>query len=269
VNVCIKQMGDFQLAIALARVGENGDDGPILRDILLKTVIPLAFREGNRWLASWAFWILHRRDLAVQILLTPLNTFVSTLDIPDIPIDGIGDPHYDDPSLALLFSQLKSKSLQTAKGTSQISGQTEFNFVLQISRVFCRMGCHALALDLVKHWSFDRPALSSERFAAPPSPSRATVEARNEHVSARPPRPSYLNRRRSLIIDMDIPSLPPSRTNTPPASPRREVAASSQPTVSTPTPDTDSIARKAGLGNLMKSAKRDVQVPEFDMDAFF
>ena len=55
-------------------------------------------------------------------------------------IQEIGEPHYDDPSLALLFSQLKSKTLQTAKGTSEISGCTEFNFVLQIARVFCRMG---------------------------------------------------------------------------------------------------------------------------------
>jgi len=58
----------------------------------------------------------------------------------DIPINEVGDPHYDDPSLALLFSQLKGKSLQTAKGTSEISGRTEFNFVLQMSRVLCRMG---------------------------------------------------------------------------------------------------------------------------------
>jgi hypothetical protein len=58
----------------------------------------------------------------------------------DIPITELGEPHYDDPSLALLFSQLKSKTLQTAKGTSEISGRTEFNFVLQIARVFTRMG---------------------------------------------------------------------------------------------------------------------------------
>lgn len=58
----------------------------------------------------------------------------------DIPIPEMGDPHYDDPSLALLFSQLKMKTLQAAKGTSEISGRTEFNFVLQIARVFCRMG---------------------------------------------------------------------------------------------------------------------------------
>ena len=67
----------------------------------------------------------------------PLEDVASALDVQ---ISEIGDPHYDDPSLALLFSQLKSKTLQTAQGTSEISGRTEFNFVLQIARVFCRMG---------------------------------------------------------------------------------------------------------------------------------
>lgn len=66
----------------------------------------------------------------------------------DAPIVEIGDPHYDDPSLALLFSQLKSKTLQTAQGTSEISGRTEFNFVLQIARVFCRMGARAVLFDV-------------------------------------------------------------------------------------------------------------------------
>ena len=68
---------------------------------------------------------------------TPLQDVASALDIP---ITEFGNPHYDDPSLALLFSQLKSKTLQTAKGTSDISGNAEFNFVLQIARVFIRMG---------------------------------------------------------------------------------------------------------------------------------
>jgi hypothetical protein len=31
----------------------------------------------------------------------------------------------------------------------------------------------------------------------------------------------------------------------------------------------DFAARKIGLGHLMKSAKQDVQVPEFDMSSFF
>jgi hypothetical protein len=68
---------------------------------------------------------------------TPLSDMASVLS--KCPSE-IGDPHYDDPSLALLFSQLRSKTLQTAKGTSEISGRTEFNFVLQTARVFTRMG---------------------------------------------------------------------------------------------------------------------------------
>lgn len=66
--MCLKNVGDWQLAVALARVVE-GDDGPILRDILNGTVVPLAFKDGNRYLASWAFWLLRRRDLAVRILV--------------------------------------------------------------------------------------------------------------------------------------------------------------------------------------------------------
>jgi len=68
VNVCLKQLQDFQLAVALARVVE-GDDGPIFQQILRSHVIPRAFKEGNRWLGSWAFWMMRRRDLAVRILL--------------------------------------------------------------------------------------------------------------------------------------------------------------------------------------------------------
>ena len=68
---------------------------------------------------------------------TPLRDIASAWTQEIIEIGG---SLYDDPSLALLFSQLQLKTLQTAKGTSEISGRTEFNFVLQIARVFCRMG---------------------------------------------------------------------------------------------------------------------------------
>jgi len=81
---------------------------------------------------------------------TPLQDVASALDIP---ITEFGNPHYDDTSLALLFSQLKSKTLQTAKGTSDISGRAEFNFVLQIARVFIRMGGQTFlpALHAIAH----------------------------------------------------------------------------------------------------------------------
>ena len=67
--MCLKQLSDVQLAIAIARVVEDSNEGPVFLSILKDTVIPLAFKDGNRWLASWAFWLLRRRDLAVRILL--------------------------------------------------------------------------------------------------------------------------------------------------------------------------------------------------------
>ncbi len=65
----IKQLGDFQTAIAIARVVEQSNEGPVFLDILQNTVLPTAFKDGNRWLASWAFWLLHKRDLSVRVLV--------------------------------------------------------------------------------------------------------------------------------------------------------------------------------------------------------
>lgn len=71
VNVILNQLRDLQLAIAVTRVYE-GDQGPVLKDLLQEKVLPLAAQEGNRWLASWAFWMLHRRDMAVRALIVSI-----------------------------------------------------------------------------------------------------------------------------------------------------------------------------------------------------
>jgi hypothetical protein len=81
INVCLRQLRDVPLAIAIARVIE-GDEGPLLRWILTDTVVPSAFAGGHRWLGSWAFWMLGRRDLSIRMLivrcvevaLTPVST---------------------------------------------------------------------------------------------------------------------------------------------------------------------------------------------------
>lgn len=68
VNVCVHQLQDLQLAVTIARVYE-GDNGPVLRNLLEDKVLPQAAFEGNRWLASWAFWMLGRRDMAVRVFI--------------------------------------------------------------------------------------------------------------------------------------------------------------------------------------------------------
>ena len=67
----------MQLAIAVARVYE-GDNGPVLRKLLQDDVLPLAAQEGNRWLASWAFWMLGRKDMAVRALIVRTATYLSS-----------------------------------------------------------------------------------------------------------------------------------------------------------------------------------------------
>ena len=227
----------------------------------------------------------------------------------DVPIPSIGDPHYDDTSLALLFSQLKMKTLQTAKGTSEISGWTEFNFVLQIARVFCRMGegfillpiplhppietrclhylgCHILALDLVRSWSFARPAGAASTSIAnmllPRIPTSPLAFTAPFALAAR------MRRESKILIDMDMLTEPPTRR----ASPELKVPDESESWNNVGTPgftssslpgtkgesgldelahlkdEGDLLSRKAGLGNLIKSAKQNVQVPDFDMSSF-
>ncbi|KAI5121293.1 hypothetical protein M0805_003762 [Coniferiporia weirii] len=259
VGVCIKYLNDPQLAVALARVVELGEKRPILNDILTTVMIPTAFEKGNRWLASWAFWLMNRRDLAVRILVSPLEDISRCLDIT---IGDIGDPNYDDPSLALLFSQLKSKTLQTAKGTNEIPDRTEFNFVLQTARVFCRMGCHVLALDLVRSWSFDRPTT--------PRRDPGTVNNVDDLLGTLPNdvrRPAFGHRQRaSIMIDMDVPSDPSTRPTSPGSVGVEQTAA---PDGSNEKLFDDTTVRKSSLGGLMRSAKENISLPEFDMNAFF
>lgn len=79
VNVCVHQLQDLQLAIAIARVYE-GDHGLVLSTLLEDKVLPQAAFEGNRWLASWAFWMLGRRDMAVRVLIVRHQSMVERED---------------------------------------------------------------------------------------------------------------------------------------------------------------------------------------------
>lgn len=76
-QVCMNQLGDLQLAITITRAYE-GDSGPVLKEILEERVLVDAATEGNRWMASWAFWMLNRRDMAVRALVVSLYYRISS-----------------------------------------------------------------------------------------------------------------------------------------------------------------------------------------------
>ena len=184
INVCANQLHDLQLAIAVARV-YDGDDSLVLRSLLEERVLPQAAFEGNRWLATWAFWMLGRRDMAVRVLITPVHTLIGLSEAPNLQSKSYLS---SDPALVVLYKQLRGKTLQALKGASKVSPRAEWDFVVQNARLYDRMGCDLLALDLVRNWEFLR------------QPKETTTNG------AHPPDPRKMLRRRSSLVVDDMPS---------------------------------------------------------------
>lgn len=63
----------------------------------------------------------------------------------------------DDPALIVLYAQLRQKTLQTLRGASKVTPKIEWDFVLHNARLYDRMGCDLLGLDLVRNWEFLLP----------------------------------------------------------------------------------------------------------------
>lgn len=184
INVCANQLHDLQLAVAVARV-YDGDDSLVLRSLLEEKVLPQAAFEGDRWLATWAFWMLGQRDMAVRVLISPVYNLIDSPEAPNLQSKSY---LASDPALVVLYKQLRGKTLQALKGASKISPRAEWDFVIQNARLYDRMGCDLLALDLVRNWEFLRQP-------------KETVTNGNY-----PPDPRNMLRRRSSVVIDDMPS---------------------------------------------------------------
>lgn len=206
VSVLSNQLGDIQLAIAVARV-YGGDDSPTLKKFLSERVLPHAAREGNRCQATWTYWMLGERSLAVRALVSPLH---SLLVPPGSPQDSLQAKSFrnDDPALVVLYQQLREKSLQTLRGALMISGKEEWEFITKTATLLLRMGCDILALDLVQHWEFLQPT--------PATKQEEEQDDAEESIAELPPRrlsrttsesfdPRKLLRRRSSLVVADLP----------------------------------------------------------------
>jgi len=189
VNVCANQMSDVQLAVAIARV-YDGDDSPVLHELIEGQILPQAAREDNRWQAMWALWMLGRRDKALRALVTPIWVLLEESPTPSREARSYLT---NDPALVVLYKYLRDKTLQTLKGATEIGAMEEWAFVLRTARLYSRMGCDLLALDLLCSWNFLKQA-------PPKKPNQV-------------PDPRKLLRRRSSMVvnDLEIPSSPTQR----------------------------------------------------------
>jgi len=87
-----------------------------------------------------------RSTLMLTILLQmPVYTLLETPCSP-----GIQSRLYltDDPALIVLYAQLRQMTLQTIRGASKITPRVEWEFVLHSAKLYDRMGCDLLGLDL-------------------------------------------------------------------------------------------------------------------------
>lgn len=101
----------------------------------------------------------------------------------------------NDPALVVLYKQLREKTLQTLKGASQVSARSEWEFIMRNARLYDRMGCDLLALDIVCHWEF------LGRLSIPPKARDASVDLQENEVDFR----KMLRRRSSLVVaDMPV-----------------------------------------------------------------
>ena len=209
VSVCMNQLDDLQLAVTIARAYE-GDDGPVLRDMLGNKVLPQASQTGNRWLASWAFWMLNSRDKAVRSLISPIHTL---LDSKSLSADGIPlqSRSYlsNDPALVVLYQQLRQKTLQALKGATMIHPREEWEFLVRNARLYSRMGCDLLALDLVRNFEFLKlqPMIPYRHSTTSKDGKRFSISSGStvDGVGGTPD-PRRLLRRRSSLVVADMPS---------------------------------------------------------------
>lgn len=207
VQVLHNQLGDTQLAVAVARV-YGGDEHPVLLTFLRDKILPQATRDGNRWLATWAYWLLGRRDTAVRSLVTPLSRLLSPSETPNLHSKSYLT---DDPALVVLYKQLRERSLQTLRGATQILPHEEWAFVLHTASLYERMGCDVLALDVVRSWEFllpPPPRLVPGRPPLSPLMPRDSFRANgpNQGTADFEFDPRKLLRRRSSLVVADLPA---------------------------------------------------------------
>lgn len=217
LSIILHHLHDLQLAITIALVYEPPASpspftlGPILTHLLTTTVLPLAASTNNRYLASWAYYLLRRRDLAVLALVTPIASLIATSTpcaspSPSSPAASSPPPEpaqqslesklflTDDPALVILYAHLRTKTLQTLRGAARVAPRVEWAFVLHNARLYERMGCDLLGLDLVRNWEF---------LHAPAAQSGAVEEG---EASAVQPADGYMRRRGSSLVVADLPA---------------------------------------------------------------
>ena len=148
-----EEVNDLELALSVARV-YDGDDGEVLKGLIEDRVLPKAVTEGNRWMAIWACLMLKREDLALRVMLVPLQEAIPNAP-KEVPLEA-KMWYNEDPSIVWVYQHLRDEILKrpVGKRVPLPNIQEETRGVLQSARMYMRMGCGWLALQLLREWKF-------------------------------------------------------------------------------------------------------------------
>ena len=147
VNICVHQLRDLQLGVAIARVYE-GDRSPTLRHLLRETILPDAAKQNHRFQAHWAFWMLGDKANAIKAFYRPLTDLIA---VPEKQPVEARSWQNADPTHLIMYRELRHN---LKRQQDIITGQEEWNFVMRTVRLYRRMSCDLMALSLVRNWEF-------------------------------------------------------------------------------------------------------------------
>jgi hypothetical protein len=159
VYICVNQLDDPQLAIAIARVWDKDREQSdiVFHELLEKVVLPRAVDdEEGRWIACWAYIRLNQLDKALQVIVRHPHEVMSAIDLTtyDRPLRSMCF-RAKDPDLSILYLRVRDTLIKQGKWTERVIGQSEeHSFILQCVNWYVRAGMDVLALHLAKDWKF-------------------------------------------------------------------------------------------------------------------
>jgi hypothetical protein len=167
VGICLQKLGDYQLALVIARLVE-GDDGPVFKNVLDTYLVPRAKETGDFALASIAHWIAKRYSESVSSLVPLLPGAGAGAGASSEPCTKI--KQLFDPSLVHLFKFLKSQTM--LRDTSLKMDDIHFALIEKAASTYTDSGCALLAIDhLISMANLINKAKKSAAAAAAAPPS--------------------------------------------------------------------------------------------------
>jgi RAVE protein 1 C terminal len=113
----------------------------------------------------------------------------------------------------VLYEQLRRQTVSTLRGASKVNPKTEWEFVLHSAKLYDRMGCDLLGLDLARNWEFQQPIPSGLEGEVNPL---KLLRRRSSLVVD--DRPAGLQRKMSIEASAKKPKAPPTMFEEPSAS---------------------------------------------------